>query len=118
MALSQMNVRIDEQVRIQGNQALESVGLTPARTVRDLWGFASRNRNNPVRLKRVLRFLEEAERDAEAPQSRLQAVENGWSMADEGLAALGISVADVEPIPLDELKEQAYRERWEAKGLL
>ena len=118
MALSQMNVRIDEQVRIQGNQALESVGLTPARTVRDVWGFAARNRNNPARLKRAFRFLEEAERDAEAPQARLQAVKEGWRLADEGLASLGISASDVESIPLDELKEQAYRERWEAKGLL
>lgn len=118
MALSQMNVRIDEEVRIQGNRALKSAGLTPARTVRDVWGFAARNRNNPARLKRVFRFLEEAEGDAAASQSRLQAVKSGWRMADEGLASLGISTADVEPLPLDELKEQAYRERWEAKGLL
>lgn len=37
---------------------------------------------------------------------------------DEELAKLGISIEDAEPIPLAELKDQAYRERWEERGLL
>lgn len=118
MALSQMNIRIDNQVRIEGNLALESVGLTPARAVRGLWDFAARNRNNPARIQRTLRFLEQQEAEDDETSVRARAIEDGWRLADEGLASLGLSPERARPIPLDELKEQAYRERWEAKGLL
>lgn len=115
MALSQMNVRIDDQVRIEGNLALESIGLTPARTVRGLWEFAARNRNNPARMRSALRFLEEQDAEKEA---RVRIIQEGWSIADEGLAAMGLSLADANLGDPHELKEQAMRERWEARGLL
>ncbi len=118
MALSQMNVRIDDRVRVEGNLALESAGFTPAKAVRGLWGFAARNRNNPERIERALRFLDGASENVDEREERARAIRKGWQLADEGLEALGISLSDAVPIPLDELKEQAYRERWEAKGLL
>lgn len=118
MALSQMNIRIDDRVRIEGNGALESVGLTPARAVRGLWGFAARNRGNPARIRQALRFLDEPDGADAERIARARAIEEGWSTADEGIAALGVSVGSAKAIPLAELKEQAYRERWEARGLL
>ena len=118
MALSQMNVRIDNEVRVAGNLALENAGFTPARAVRGLWQFAARNRNNPERIRRELRFLGEVPEGVDEREERARAIREGWSLVDEGLAALGLSLDGVRPLPFDELKEQAYRERWEAKGLL
>lgn len=118
MALSQMNVRIDERIRVEGNLALESIGLTPARTVRDVWSFAARNRNNPAKLRRAFRFLEQPETVADEVNPRLKAAQAAWRVADEAFADLGIAIEDAVPIPLDELKEQVYRERWEERGLL
>ena len=118
MALSQMNVRIDDRVRVEGNLALESAGLTPAKAVRGLWGFAARNRRNPARIKQALRFLDEGADGRDEREERARAIREGWSLADEGLAALGIRADCITPISTAELKERAYRERWEAKGLL
>lgn len=118
MVMSQMNVRIDNEMRVAGNLALESAGFTPARAVRGLWKFAASNRSNPERIRRELRFLGDVPEGDNEREERARAIREGWLLADEGLATLGLSLDGVRPLSLDELKEQAYRERWEAKGLL
>lgn len=118
MALSQMNIRIDDQVRVEGNRALASIGFTPARIIRGLWGFAAKNQNNPARMRSALRFVEEQDAEADGKEVRARAIEEGWHIAEEGLAGLGVLQISAAPVDLRELKEQAMRERWEARGLL
>lgn len=118
MAMSQMNVRIDEDLREEGNLALESIGLLPSHIVRDLWSYAAKHRNNPLKLKKDLQFLQNAQQTSVDQPKRLSKIEKGWNIASEGLADFGVSLGSIEPLADDEFKERAYREHWEEKGLL
>lgn len=118
MAMTQMNVRIDEQLRLEGNAALESIGFSPAQAVRALWAFAARNANNPVKLEHDLKFLEREEALSEEAQRKLKTFHEGQKIIEEFMAQNGLSFGDVEPISDKELKELAYSELWESKGLL
>ena len=106
--MSQMNVRIDEQLRVEGNQAFEEVGWSA------LWGYAARNRRNPRKLKEMQRLLEECEsRPVHASK-----VQRAAQLVKDSLAELGVDVYRHEPTPLAELKEEAFLERWTERGLL
>lgn len=118
MALSQMNIRIDDKVRAEGNRALANIGFTPARIIRGLWGFAAQNQNNPARMRSALRFIEDQNVEADEKETRARTIEEGWHIAEKGLASLGVLQVSAAPVDLRELKEQAMRERWEARGLL
>lgn len=118
MALSQMNIRIDEDVRIEGNLALESIGLTPSQAVRNMWGFAAANRSNPEKLRRTLKALEKpSSPDAERKQRR-RLIEEGWRIVPDGLAAMGVVLPPCDDTPYAELKDRAYRNYWTEKGVL
>lgn len=111
MAMTQMNVRIDDALRVEGNLALKQVGRSPSRTVRDVWAFAARCRDNPQKLERALRFLDD---DPLSPtqKEKLDAVQGTWAAMAEGAKALGIVSTDTAPAPYEELKDRAYRERF------
>lgn len=117
--MTQMNVRIDDALRIEGNLALESIGRSPSRTVREVWAFAASCRDNPQKLKRALHFLDDNAASSDQ-REKLNSVQAIWSAMDASGALPAISPADDTPIlPADEnpapyaaLKEQAYRERF------
>lgn len=118
MAMTQMNVRIDEQLRLEGNAAFESIGLSPAHVVRAMWAFAARNKNNPLKLKHDLKFLEEDKPLSEEVQRKLSLIAEGQRIVADFYKEMGITPGEIDPLPYDELKELAYRERWESRGLL
>lgn len=124
--MTQMNVRIDDALRIEGNLALESIGRSPSRTVRDVWAFAASCRDNPQKLKRALHFLDDNAASSDQ-REKLYSVQAIWSAMDASGALPAISPADATPLPADDtpilpadenpapyaaLKEQAYRERF------
>ena len=117
MAMTQMNVRIDEQLRIEGNAALESIGISPAQMVRAVWSYAARNKNNPLKLKYDLNFLEDKTPSDEV-QRKLDLLAEGQKIVADFYKEVGITPGEIDPLPYDELKELAYRERWESRGLL
>lgn len=117
MAMTQMNVRIDEQLRIEGNAALESIGIQPAQMVRAVWSYAARNKNNPLKLKHDLKFLED-KTPSEEVQRKLDLLAEGQKIVADFYKEVGITPGEIDPLPYDELKELAYRERWESRGLL
>ena len=55
----QMNVRIDRELKREGDAALATIGYTPSQAVRALWENAVRLRRNPDALRNYL-----AEQDA------------------------------------------------------
>lgn len=118
MAMTQMNVRIDEQLRIEGNAALESIGISPAQMVRAVWSYAARNKNNPLKLEHDLKFLEEDKPLSEEVQRKLDLIAEGQRIVADFYKEMGITPGEIDPLPYDELKELAYRERWEDRGLL
>lgn len=112
--MSQMNVRIDEQLRVEGNQAFEEVGWSPSQATRALWGYAARNRRNPRKLKEIQSLLEGCEpRPVHASR-----VQRAAQLVKDSLAELGVDVYQHEPTPVAELKEEAFLERWTERGLL
>lgn len=116
--MSQMNVRIDEHLRAEGNLALESIGLSPSHIVRNIWSYAARHRDNPLKLKQDLQFLDQDQEPNSEQHLRSEKVKEGWDIITDGLGNLGVSLGTENPPPYDELKERAYREHWDEKGLL
>ena len=118
MAMTQMNVRIDEQLRLEGNAAFESIGLSPAHVVRAMWAFAARNKNNPLKLKHDLKFLEEDEPPSEEVQRKLDLIAEGQKIVEDFYKEVGITPTSTDNTPYKELKERAYLEHWKEKGLI
>jgi len=108
--MTQMNVRIEADLKEQGDRAFEA-----------LWRYASRHAADPETLRRLLGELK-GEDTAEngVPEPPRQ----GWEIMEEAYRALGITPT---PLPEDEdermayyakLKEEAYLERQKERGLL
>lgn len=114
MPTSQMNVRIDDDIRIKGNGAFDSVGWSPSQAARELWGFAARNRRNPRKLRELQQFLQE-----EATQQRISLAETGPRILEELRTELGINQNAFDEQPsYDELREMALLDRLEERNLL
>lgn len=114
MPTGQMNVRIDDDIRIAGNEAFESIGWSPSQAAREVWAYAARNRRNPRKLKEMRRLFEDA---PVAPQPS-KAME-GARMAEEFRIKMGLEPQrPEEQLSYAELKELAMYERLEERGLL
>lgn len=119
MPTSQMNVRIDDDIRIEGNLALEEVGWTPSHAARALWGYAARNRQHPRKLREMVDLLEgPAESKKKNPQPS-EAVLRAARIYDEFCDKVGIDPLKPREVPsYEQLKEEAFLERWQERGLL
>ena len=119
--MTQMNVRIEADLKEQGDRAFERIGSSPSEMVRALWRYASRHAADPETLRRLLGELkgeDTAENGVPEPPPQ------GWEIMEEAYRALGITPT---PLPEDEdermayyakLKEEAYLERQKERGLL
>ena len=52
--MTQMNVRIEADLKEQGDRAFERIGSSPSEMVRALWRYASRHAADPETLRRLL----------------------------------------------------------------
>ena len=59
MAATQMNVRIDSDVKVRGDAAFAEVGYSPSEAARLFWGFAARNRNCLGKLRELMAGLKD-----------------------------------------------------------
>lgn len=117
--MSQMNVRIDEKVRVEGNVALESIGWSPSHAVREMWGYAARNSRNPRKLKEMQRFFEGASEPEEEQPQPSEAVLRGPQIIREFREKYGLPDSDPNDAPsYEELREEALYERYRERGLL
>lgn len=116
----QMNVRIDADLKKQGDRAFERIGSSPSEMVRALWRYASRHANDPETLRHL---MEELEGEGAAKNSVSETPRQGWEIMEEAYRALGITPA---PLPeddeerlayYDELKEEAWLDRQRERGL-
>lgn len=114
MTMSQMNVRINDAVRIEGNAAFESIGWTPSQAAREVWAYAARNRRSLRKLRELQDFIECEKKE----NVRVSEADEGARLVSEGLAGLGIDITKHAPTPLEDLKRDAYAERWRERGLL
>lgn len=115
MPTGQMNVRIDDDIRIAGNEAFESIGWSPSQAAREVWAYAARNRRNPRKLKEMRRLLEDA-----PVRPSVSKAEESARIVSEGLAKMGIDIKKCKPSGLSgkELYHEAMAERMRERGLL
>lgn len=119
MPMSQMNVRIDDDIRIEGNLALEEVGWTPSQAARALWSYAARNRQHPRKLREMMSSLEGSPGSEKEKPQPSEAVLRASRIYDEFCDKVGIdSSKPREALPYEQLKEEAFLERWQERGLL
>lgn len=119
--MTQMNVRIETDLKEKGDRAFERIGSSPSEMVRALWRYASRHANDPEALRHL---MEELEGEGAAENSISETPRQGWEIMEEAYRALGITP---KPLPEDDeermayytkLKEEAYLERQRERGLL
>ena len=68
-ASSQLNVRIDSDLKRAGDAVFTSIGLSPSQAVRALWELAANHKDEPERLRAAL-FPHEEEVSVAAHEKR------------------------------------------------
>ena len=116
-AFTQMNVRIDAALKVAGDDALSSIGLTPTQAVRTLWELAAQRGEQ---LEKVHQFLRSTEEDGNQNNAKSTTLEAGRRIVPDALASLGVSEGAAASVALDDdaLKEAAMLERAQRKGWL
>lgn len=117
--MAQMNVRLDEDLRVQGNLALQAAGYTPSQAVRMLWEFAARNRYETEAIRVGFECLEEegVGGDGSTPGAK-SPFSAPVDAIEEFRKARGIKVEAGSCPSIDELLYEAYLEKCEERGLL
>ena len=118
----QMNVRIDRDLKEAGDAAFADIGYTPTEAVRELWGFAKRNRHNRRAMAEVMRTLRdprEVEREEADRAKRIAEAEEwlnrGPRIIRDYYAQFGIEYDSLPPLThedYDRLLEEAYDEKY------
>ena len=121
MSTAQINARIDSAVKESGDRALANAGYSPTRAIRALWEFAGKNGHDAKRLRDLLAELEGnssgSDIDAEAYR-RMELAKNGPRIIERALEEMGIENHEPSGLSYDELREQAYLEKWTERGLV
>ena len=112
---SQLNVRIDAELKEKGSRGLTRAGYTPARAIRRLWTIAAENENEPEVIERLLSGTKSADPSEESgdKQKRLEALRHGWVIVHDGAGE-----ADLHPLSTEsELSDEQLREAAAAERL-
>lgn len=117
MAASQLNIRIDAQLKSDVDAALGAMGRSSTDTIRILWRFIQAHAGNLQQVDAALRQLESAARIPTEPAARKPWLEVDAIYA-QGLAGAGIDDGALLPAEDDQaLYLQAALERLEERGL-
>ncbi len=120
MATTQMNVRIDERAKAEGDAVFERLGYTPTQVVRVIWGCAASLKDNPAAVEKLLREAEQAIDPSpdEEQQRRARAAEDGLAIFSSVLEKMGIDARSLPAHDSDDWIEQARYEHAVEKGWL
>lgn len=113
-ATTQLNARLDCDLKASGDEALLLIGLSPTQAVRALWEKAAKRGND---LEQVAALLSpEAQKTEQSGADEV--VRSGWAFMDEAYESLGISLDAVSDLPDDnEMLENALYEKLVERGL-
>lgn len=118
MATVQMNVRIDDALKADGDRVLGMMGYNPTYAVRVLWQFLAQNAGNANALNTMMELLQGADRPS-LREEKIRLAEDGAGLAQRLLEARGLELRDdYVSLTKDEVRDEALRERFEQKGLL
>ena len=112
-ASTQMNTRIDRELKARGDAVFAQVGRTPSEAVRGLYEFAVAHEHEPQVVAEVLGGSgDEASRTAER-ERRLEALEEGEGLYGRACETLGVaSRPEAQNLPYEELRERALLDEY------
>lgn len=118
---SQINVRIDADLKRRGDASLAQSGLTPTGAVRALWELAASCADTPEAIEDALfprRKRRERDEAAARRARRAEAIAAGSHAVEDAYRAAGLAwPPQSAALPDADLKELAYEERFgEAMG--
>ena len=114
-ASAQINVRLDANLKRTGDTALSSAGMTPSQAVRALWQLAASLADRPGALQDILspdRARAEQREREKAARRKLGLIDQGSQLFAIACRESGIDVTKVQPTGDEELKRNAYADRY------
>ena len=103
MAMAQLNVRIDEDLKAAGDRVLERFGVSAVQVGRDAWQYMADHQKLPEFSKPARQNAPASEQDAH------DAAQEGSGMAIRMAVEAGLR-AELERMTYDELRETAFEE--------
>lgn len=131
-ALSQVNARLDADLKEAGDRALAAAGYTATRAIRALWKRAAELIDDPKAIQELLEPDEVADQEAASAKMvrpplgeewvrKLQLAEEGAHIYENALLELGIDIHDPSFEPdtrsYEELRDEILQERLQERGL-
>ncbi|WP_455137898.1 type II toxin-antitoxin system RelB/DinJ family antitoxin [Thermophilibacter sp.] len=115
---AQMNIRMERGLKERGDAAIASLGRTPSELVRALWEKVARRGKDLEEVADLLWGRPDAAPSAH--DSEKDPVLRGPHIVEEGMRELGINMSKVHlpELSYEELKELAWQDRLEERGLL
>ena len=113
---TQMNTRIDAELKAAGDAALAHLGYTPSAAVRGLWRFVVNHQDDAAAVREVIEPGAASALSDEASR-KAAAISNLRSLYEQTACELGIpSKAEAELPSWDDLREGWYDERLEREA--
>lgn len=114
-ASAQINVRLDANLKRTGDAALSSAGMTPSQAVRALWQLAASLADRPGALQDILspdRARAEQREREKAARRKLELIDQGSQLFAIACRESGIDAVKACPTGDEELKRNAYADRY------
>lgn len=117
----QMNIRIDERIKEQGDAALAQAGYSPSQTIRTVWTFAASHAHEPHKVKNFLQSTA-SEHDSDSSiriKTKQKALEQGLHLHEQLEAIIGHHESnELDTLSDRDLRGEALFARWKDKGVL
>lgn len=115
-SVAQLNVRMERELKEQGDATLSLAGSSPVRIIRQLWQFLARGGDAYERVMAVIAPAKAGATEERQAQSR---IERSAGMFQELGASLGLDIAAFvpDPRPEHEVLEEVEWELLEERGL-
>ena len=112
---TQLNVRMEPELKASGDAVLLNYGISPSQMVRSVWKAVSQGGDA---LKRVMEALEDS--PVSVPVNSSDSAVRGTQLFSEACKQLGISGTSYVPDarPWRELREEAIEDRLSERGIL
>lgn len=122
MSTTQLNVRLDNELKTQVDEALATMGRSATDAVRTLWLYIAQQQraNKLATADNLLQRLAAEARDVASVEHRRKLPAEGERIYVDGLRELGLDAGNLKPLSIsdEELLEEALLERMGERGLL
>lgn len=116
-ATTQLNARLDRDLKSSGDAALLLIGLSPTQAVRALWEKAAKRGKDLEQIAALL-SPESCQTEQLEQEEATDIVRTGWAYMDDAYESLGIDLSTKHNFPSDdEMLEDALYEKLVERGL-